>query len=111
MIFSPGGPIADCQRYYNDVKARASAAGRDPEHVKILPGCLVVVGETDAEALAKRAKLDSLVHPDSGMAALSIALGTDASKFDLDWPLPDIPETNQSQSGRQRVSTGRSGTT
>jgi alkanesulfonate monooxygenase len=77
--------------------------GRDPEHVKILPGCLVVVGETDAEAHAKRTKLDSLVHPDSGMASLSIALGTDASKFDLDGPLPDIPETNQSQSGRQRV--------
>jgi alkanesulfonate monooxygenase len=103
MVFSPGGPIADSQKYYTDIKARAAAAGRDPEHVKILPGCLVVVGDTDAEAQAKRAKLDSLVHPDSGIAALSIALGTDASKFNLDGPLPDIPETNQSQSGRQRV--------
>ena len=69
MIFSPGGLIADCQSYYNDVKARAAAAGRDPEHVKILPGCLVVVGDTDDEARAKRAKLDSLVHPDSGIAS------------------------------------------
>jgi len=103
MIFSPGGPIADCQRYYNDVKARAAAVGRDPEHVKILPGTFVVVGDTDEAARAKRALLDSLVHPDSGIASLSIALGTDASKFDLDGPLPDIPETNQSQSGRQRV--------
>ena len=103
MIFSPGGLIADCQRYYNDVKARAAAAGREPEHVKILPGCLVVVGDTDDEARAKRARLDSLVHPDSGIASLSIALGVDASKFDLDSPLPDIPETNQSKSGRQRV--------
>jgi alkanesulfonate monooxygenase len=103
MIFSPGGLIADCQRYYSDIKARAAAAGRDPEHVKILPGCLVVVGDTDDEARTKKARLDGLVHPDSGMAALSIAVGTDASKFDLDGPLPDIPETNQSVSGRQRV--------
>ena len=103
MIFSPGGLIGDCQAYYNDVKARAAAAGRDPEHVKILPGCLVVVGDTDAEARAKRAKLDSLVHPDSGIAALSIAIGMDASKFELDAPLPDIPETNQSKSGRERA--------
>ena len=103
MIFSPGGLIADCQRYYNDIKARAAAAGRDPEHVKILPGCFVVVGDTDDEARAKKARLDGLVHPDSGMASLSIALGTDASKFDLDGPLPDVPETNQSVSGRQRV--------
>ena len=103
MVFAAGGPLADCQRYYADVKARAAKAGRDPEHVKILPGCLVVVGGTVEQARAKRAHLDSLVHPDSGIASLSIALGTDASKFDLDGPLPDIPETNQSQSGRQRV--------
>jgi FMN-dependent oxidoreductase (nitrilotriacetate monooxygenase family) len=103
MVFAAGGPLADCQSYYADVKARAAKAGRDPEHVKILPGCLVVVGDTVEAAKAKRAHLDSLVHPDSGIASLSIALGTDASKFDLDAPLPDIPETNQSQSGRQRV--------
>ena len=103
MIFAPGGALADCQSYYNDVKARARAVGRDPEHVRILPGCLVVVGDTDEAAQAKRAHLDSLVHSDSGIASLSIALGTDASKFDLDGPLPDIPETNASQSGRQRV--------
>ena len=103
MVFAAGGPLADCQGYYADVKARAAKAGRDPEHVKILPGCLVVVGGTVEQARAKRAHLDSLVHPDSGIASLSIALGTDASKFDLDGPLPDIPETNQSQSGRQRV--------
>jgi len=43
------------------------------------------------------------VHPDSGMASLSIALGHDASQFDLDGPLPDIPESNASKSGRERV--------
>ena len=56
-----------------------------------------------AEAQQKRDLLDSLVHPDSGMGSLSIALGCDASQFDLDGPLPEIPETNQSKSGRQRV--------
>ena len=103
MIFAPGGKLEDSQAYYTDIKNRARAVGRDPEHIKILPGCLVVVGDTDAAAQAKRAHLDSLVHPDSGIASLSIALGTDASKFDLNGPLPDIPETNASQSGRQRV--------
>jgi len=103
MVFAAGGPLKEAQAYYADVKARARAAGRDPEHIKILPGALVVVGETDAEAQAKKAKLDSLVHPDSGTASLSIALGTDVSAFDLDGPLPEIPETNHSKSGRQRV--------
>ena len=103
MIFAAGGPVADARAYYADIKSRAAKAGRDPSLIKIRPGALVTVAETDDAAREKRALLDSLVHPDSGMAALSIALGTDARAFDLDAPLPDIPETNQSQSGRQRV--------
>ncbi len=62
-----------------------------------------MVGDTVDEAKAKRALLDSGVHPDSGIASLSIALGCDASQFDLDGPLPDIPESNASKSGRERV--------
>ncbi len=63
----------------------------------------MVVGDTVEEARAKRAKLDSLVHYDSAIASLSIALGHDASKFDPDGPLPEIPESNASKSGRERV--------
>ncbi|MGH7055879.1 MAG: NtaA/DmoA family FMN-dependent monooxygenase, partial [Stellaceae bacterium] len=92
MIFAAGGPLADAQRYYADVKGRAEGLGRNPEHIKIMPGALVVVGDTAEEARDKRALLDSGVHPDSGIASLSIALGHDASGFDLDAPLPDIPE-------------------
>ena len=103
VIFASGGNLADGQRFYADVKARAAAAGREPEHLKILPGALVVVGDTLEEARAKRATLDSLVHPESGLASLSVMLGHDASGFDLDGPLPEIPETNASQTGRQRV--------
>ena len=77
--------------------------GRDPEHLKILPGAFVVVGDSLDEAREKRAKLDSLVHYDSAIASLSIALGTDASRFDPDGPLPEIPETNASKSGRERA--------
>ncbi|MBV9153332.1 MAG: NtaA/DmoA family FMN-dependent monooxygenase, partial [Alphaproteobacteria bacterium] len=103
MVFAGGGSLEDGKRVYADIKSRARAAGRDPEHIKILPGCLVVIGDTVAEARAKRALLDSLVHPDSGIASLSIALGCDASQLDLDGPLPDIPESNASKSGRERV--------
>ena len=102
-IFASGGKLADAQSYYADVRERARKAGRDPDHIKILPGCLVVVGDTAEEARQKRTLLDSLVHPDSGIASLSIALGCDASQFDLDGPLPDIPESNASKSGRERV--------
>ncbi len=104
VIFAAGGSLPDAQRYYADVKGRMETLGRNRDHLKILPGALVVVGDTVDEARRKRAHLDSLVHYDSAIAALSIALGTDASKFDPDGPLPeDVPETNQSQSGRERA--------
>ena len=103
VVFSGGGALADAQAFYADVKGRMAALGRDRDHLKILPGAFVVVGGTAAEARAKKDRLDSLVHPDSGVASLSVALGHDASGFDLDGPLPDIPESNASKSGRQRV--------
>ncbi len=63
----------------------------------------MVVGDTVEEARTKRAKLDSLVNYANAIASLSIALGHDASKFDPDGPLPDIPESNASKSGRERA--------
>ncbi|HYC66283.1 MAG TPA: LLM class flavin-dependent oxidoreductase [Reyranellaceae bacterium] len=103
VVFAAGGPIAGAREFYRDVKDRAVRAGRNPDHIKILPGAFVVIGESLEEAKEKRALLDSLVSYESGIAALSIAAGVDARKFDPDGPLPDLPETNQSKSGRERV--------
>jgi len=103
LVFTAQTTLPEGQRYYADVKGRMERLGRDPEHMKILPGCLVVVGDSADEARDKRALLDSLVHEDSAMAALSIALGHDARKFDPDAPLPEVPETNASKSGRERT--------
>src|SRR6201993_2223503 len=103
VIFGAQSTLAGGQRFYADVKGRMEKLGRSPDQLKILPGAFVVVGETVAEARRKRALLDSLVHYDSSIASLSIALGHDASTFDPDGPLPEIPETNASKSGRQRA--------
>ena len=102
-VFASQATLAEGQAFYADIKGRMARLGRDPDHLKILPGAFVVVGDTVAEARAKRAHLDSLVHYDSAIASLSIALGTDASRFDPDSPLPPIPDTNQSKSGRERT--------
>mgnify|MGYP001381372568 CR=1 FL=1 len=103
VIFAAPGNLAGGKSFYADVKGRMARLGRPRDHLKILPGALVVVGDTVEEARAKRALLDSLVHYESAIASLSIAIGHDASKFDPDGPLPDIPETNASKSGRERA--------
>jgi FMN-dependent oxidoreductase (nitrilotriacetate monooxygenase family) len=103
LVFTAQSNLEAGRKFYADVKERMRKIGRDPAHMKILPACLVVVGDTVEEAKRKRALLDSFVHEDSGIASLSIALGHDASQFDLDAPLPDIPESNASKSGRERT--------
>jgi FMN-dependent oxidoreductase (nitrilotriacetate monooxygenase family) len=103
VVFAAQGSLASGQRFYADIKSRMDELGRSRDHLKILPGAFVVVGDTVDEARRKRSLLDSLVHYDSAIASLSIALGHDASGFDPDGPLPEIPETNASKSGRERV--------
>ena len=102
-VFCAPSSLADGQRLYADIKGRMEKLGRDPDHLKILPGAFIVVGDSEAEAKEKRLLLDSYVHYDSAVASLSIALGHDASGFDPDGHLPEIPETNASKSARQRV--------
>ncbi|MPZ56829.1 MAG: NtaA/DmoA family FMN-dependent monooxygenase [Rhizobiales bacterium] len=103
-VFTSQSSLEVGRAFYADVKGRMKKLGRNPDHMTILPGCLVVIGDTVEEAKAKRAKLDSLVHYANAIGTLSIALGTDASKFDPDGPLPDdIPESNASKSGRERA--------
>ncbi|UZF92043.1 LLM class flavin-dependent oxidoreductase [Bosea sp. NBC_00550] len=102
-VFAAHRTLAEGQAFYADVKGRMAKFGRNPDHLKILPGVLVVVGDSVDEAREKRALLDSFVHYDSAIASLSIALGHDASGFDPDLPLPEIPDTNASKSGRERT--------
>ncbi|AYG67149.1 MULTISPECIES: LLM class flavin-dependent oxidoreductase [unclassified Rhizobium] len=102
-VFAAPRNLADGKSIFADIKGRMKQIGRNPDHLKILPAAFIVVGDTVEEAKAKRAKLDSLVHYDSAIASLSIALGHDASSFDPDGPLPETPETNASKSGRERV--------
>ncbi|KAL4958447.1 luciferase-like domain-containing protein [Aspergillus filifer] len=103
-VFCSPRDIEGAKALYKDIKGRAVAAGRSKDHLKILPAAFILVGDTVEEAKKKRLELDSLVHYDSAIASLSISLGTDASGFDPDAPLPtDLPPTNASHTSRAGV--------
>lgn len=103
VIFGAEATLADGKAFYADIKRRMRALGRDPQSLKILPAAFVVVGETVADARAKRDHLDSLVHYDSGINSLNGMLDYDVSGFDPDGPLPEIPATNASISQQRRM--------
>ena len=103
VIFASSRTIEEGRAFCADMARRLAALGRTPGSLKVLPGALVVVGRTSDEARARKAELDGLVHAESGVPNLSIRLGVDASGFDLDAELPELPVTNQGQSGQQAL--------
>jgi FMN-dependent oxidoreductase (nitrilotriacetate monooxygenase family) len=106
VIFSAHLTIESCQRYFTEVKTRAADKfGRNPDHIKVMPGLSCFVAETEAEAIEKYEYLQSLIHPIAAREMLSTILGgVDLSKYPLDGPMPqDLPITGTSVSARQNV--------
>ncbi|MBT0669263.1 LLM class flavin-dependent oxidoreductase [Novosphingobium profundi] len=103
VIFGSAATLEDARSFYADMQRRLRGAGRRGDALRILPGAMVILGDTHEEAQARRALLDSLVDDDICIPALSRLLGCDASGFDPDQPLPHVPETNDSQSTRAFV--------
>jgi N-acetyl-S-(2-succino)cysteine monooxygenase len=69
----------------------AASYGRNPAHLKLLPGLVTIVGSTEAEAKAKLAELGALTHPIYAMKVLSERMGRDLSSYPLDEPVPELP--------------------
>lgn len=104
-IFAAWQTLEDAQAFYRDVKSRAANKyGRNPDHIKILPGVYPVIGRTEQEALDKKEQLRQLIDPEIGLSLLASLGGSDALRdYDLDGPVPqDLPETNNNKS-RQRL--------
>jgi alkanesulfonate monooxygenase len=92
-VFTPQHTLTGAQDFYRDMKGRMAKYGRMQEQLKIMPGLNPVVGRTAREAEEKHRFLQSLIHPDVGLELLSNALGGfDLSEYDLDGPLPDVPD-------------------
>ncbi|MEU0967549.1 LLM class flavin-dependent oxidoreductase [Streptomyces sp. NPDC005917] len=102
-VFTAQQTIEDARAFCTDLKARAAAAGRDPDHIKVLPGIVPVIGSTEAEARANEQLLeDHIVHrhgADRLERLLQLAPGT----LELDAPLPaDLPSEDAVEGARSR---------
>ncbi len=91
VIFSRHSQFDDALAFADDIRARARAAGRAPDAIKILPGSSIILGDTDAEAEEKAEWIRrSTVTPRSALAFIEKGFGRDLSGYDVDGPLPDI---------------------
>ena len=98
VVFGAHVTLESAREYYQDVKGRMQAAGRDPDSLKIMPGLSVYVGRSRAEAQEKLAQLQDLIDPAAGLQLLSKRLDFDLSGHDINGPLPAIPRSAVSSS-------------
>ncbi|MFL5039786.1 MAG: LLM class flavin-dependent oxidoreductase [Xanthobacteraceae bacterium] len=105
VIFSAPLTLDAAKATYADLKGRMVQFGRDPDHMKILPGLSTVVGRSEADAVERHEYMQSLIHPVVAREILSTVLGgVDLTGYSLDDPLPtDLPRSNASQSTFQYV--------
>ncbi|MFG3231715.1 LLM class flavin-dependent oxidoreductase [Streptomyces antibioticus] len=102
-VFTAQQTLADAQSFYADLKALTAAAGRDPGHIKVLPGIVPVLGSTEAEARANERVLeDHIVHV-HGVTNLERLLNLPPGTLELDAPLPaDVPSEDAVEGAKSR---------
>jgi FMN-dependent oxidoreductase (nitrilotriacetate monooxygenase family) len=101
-VFTAQQTLADGQAFYSDLKRQVAEAGRNPDHCKILPGLVPVIGSTEAEALARENELSNLQVPAYGLRQLSQLLGTEITEAELDGPLPELGPVSKVEGHQSR---------
>lgn len=104
-IFTAHQTIEDAQAFYVDIKSRAARLGRNPDHVKVLPGISPFLGDTQVEAEELQRYVNSLTVPAYGLAQLEGLTGVSLAELELDEPVPaelfagsgDVLDNNRSR--------------
>ncbi|MGP4053190.1 LLM class flavin-dependent oxidoreductase, partial [Streptomyces sp. 2A115] len=94
-IIAVGTGTAGMKEYRDDIRARAEAAGRDPDEIKLLFVVSPTIAATEAEAREQEARIiatDSFIE--KALVGISSNTEIDFKQFDLDEPLPEGLTTN-----------------
>jgi FMN-dependent oxidoreductase (nitrilotriacetate monooxygenase family) len=105
-IYSNEENFEDAREFYDDIKRRTRAHGRDPDHLLIFPGLTPVIAETDAEA--ERLEQNTLGKLDLGKALVQLGRPFnyhDFSRYPLDEPFPELGDlgTNGYRGHAERI--------
>ena len=88
VVYSSINSLEAAQAYYASVKGRMAKYGREPDHVRIMPALIPIIGRTEAEARTRLDELQALIDPLVGQARLYGLMG-DLSAYDFDGPVPE----------------------
>ncbi|MEZ8650956.1 LLM class flavin-dependent oxidoreductase [Vibrio splendidus] len=104
VIFTAQQTLEQAQAFYQDIKAQAAGFGRAADQILVMPGVFPVIAESKAAAEERYEQLQDLIDPVAGLGLLMDRLGGfDLTGYDLDGPLPEMPETEGSKSRQKMV--------
>ncbi|MFI9414656.1 NtaA/DmoA family FMN-dependent monooxygenase [Nocardia gamkensis] len=85
-----------------ELRRRAADAGRAPDSVKLLPGLIVVLADSEAAARRRERELIDLIPDEIQLVNLAERLGLDPADLDLNAPFPweRIPDENTDRGSR-----------
>ncbi|WP_420969470.1 LLM class flavin-dependent oxidoreductase [Bradyrhizobium sp. B120] len=105
VVFTAEPSLENGKRYYEILKEKVRALGRENDQVSVMPGIVTIVGRTKQEASEKLKRLQSYTHIDVLIGAANLWLGSvvDLRSINLDSLVPEnLPQTNSIQS-RQKL--------
>ena len=103
VVLTTADHLPDAQRYYAQLKARVSDAGRDPDDVLVVPGVMVLVGSSRDHAQEVHGRLMATTDDDAARSRLSAILGWDTSSLPFDAPVEPAPATTEGHRSRARL--------
>lgn len=104
VVFTLQTEMSESRAFRDDLRRRAERFGRDPDKIKILVGATPIVGATDEEAQELRVRMRELIPEELAISHLMPhSGGVDFRKYDLNGPMPDLPDTNAGKSHRGAI--------
>ncbi len=90
MVYAMAATLPEGQAHFADLKGRMAKFGRKPDQLKIMPGCVPVLGATEAEAQSMQRQLNDLIDFPVAVTLLQDRLpGVDLSQYGIDDVIPD----------------------
>jgi N-acetyl-S-(2-succino)cysteine monooxygenase len=103
VVFTVQPDLESGQSFYRDLKQRIDGKGRDSAQVKILPGIMPIIAETDRAAQALAEELAELIEFEAGFARLRANMdGIDGLGLDDTIPPDRLPDPATVQGVRSR---------
>ena len=102
-VFAVAGTLQQAQRITADLKARAVRNGRSADSLKVLMSASIYPGATPEQAQQLCDTLDALTSPAVALGNLSKLVCADLTGYDVDGPMPELPEEMEGASAPRKI--------